>query len=97
MMQIWTQLTLDACSANADIDFDPGLAKSLNALTSHEWVRIGECNDDAGDARLNNGLCTWARLAVVATRFERGVHRCATSVVAGLGQSIDLGVGPAVL
>jgi hypothetical protein len=97
MVQIGTQLTLDTCGANADVDLDPSLAKALNALARYEWVRIGQRYDDAGDARLDNGVCTWACLAVVATRFERGVHRCATSVVAGLGQSIDLGVGPAVL
>jgi hypothetical protein len=96
MVQIRTELTLDASGTNAYVNFDPSLNQSLNPFARHEWVRIGKCNDHTGDTRLNDGLGTGPCLAVVATRFERGVHRRATSVIAGCGQSIYLSVRPAV-
>ena len=75
------------------VNRDAGRAKDGKATDAR--VRIGEGNDDAGNACRDDGIGAGRRPAVMGTGFERDVEGRPPRLLAGLRQRLGFAVGTA--
>ncbi|CRM03158.1 hypothetical protein [Pseudomonas sp. 31 E 6] len=77
---------------HAAANLDPGLGQTLHAAPRHFRVRVLHAGHHARDAGTHQRIGAGRRVAVVAARFERHVHRGATGLVTGGAQGVGFGM-----
>jgi len=92
VLEIRRQLLGDGLPAHADLHFDCGLAEASNATAANQGIGVLDADHDPSHARVDQGVGTRWRPAVVGARLEGYVHGRALGRIPGHGEGDRLGV-----